>query len=76
MILQALTEYYEVLQKQGKAAAPGWGPVKVSYTLYPGACGVHPDRAAAREKNRPGSADHVPARPGETNRGCCVQLPL
>lgn len=40
MILQALTEYYEVLQKQGKAAAPGWGPVKVSYTLYLGEGGT------------------------------------
>lgn len=34
MILQALAEYYEALQKQGKAAAPGWGPVRVSLALY------------------------------------------
>ena len=34
MILQALAEYYEALQQQGKAAAPGWGPVKVSFALY------------------------------------------
>ena len=34
MILQALAEYYEALQRQGKAAAPGWGPVKVSFALY------------------------------------------
>ena len=34
MILQALAEYYQSLQAQGKAAAPGWGPVKVSFALY------------------------------------------
>ena len=31
MILQALTEYYRALERQGKIAAPGWGPVKVSF---------------------------------------------
>lgn len=34
MILQALAEYYGALEKQGKAAPPGWGPVKVSFALY------------------------------------------
>ena len=48
MILQALTEYYEVLQKQGKAAAPGWGPVKVSYTLYLGEGGTLERVASSR----------------------------
>ena len=33
MILQALTEYYQVLYRQGKIAAPGWGPVKVTFAL-------------------------------------------
>ena len=33
MILQALTEYYQALEREGKIAAPGWGPVKVSYAL-------------------------------------------
>ena len=33
MILQALTEYYRALERQGKIAAPGWGPVKVSFAL-------------------------------------------
>ena len=33
MILQALTEYYQVLVQEGKIAAPGWGPAKVSFTL-------------------------------------------
>ena len=33
MILQALTEYYRALEQQGKIAAPGWGPVKVSFAL-------------------------------------------
>ena len=31
MILQALTDYYRALERQGKIAAPGWGPVKVSF---------------------------------------------
>lgn len=34
MILQALAEYYKALEKRGEAAAPGWGPVKVSFALY------------------------------------------
>ena len=34
MILQALTEYYQSLAQAGKIAAPGWGPVKVSFALY------------------------------------------
>lgn len=33
MILQALTEYYHVLEREGKIAAPGWSPVKVSFAL-------------------------------------------
>ena len=33
MILQALTEYYQALEREGKIAAPGWSPVKVSYAL-------------------------------------------
>lgn len=34
MILQALTEYYQALERKGKIAAPGWSPIKVSYALY------------------------------------------
>ena len=33
MILQALASYYEALLRQKKVAAPGWGPVKVSFAL-------------------------------------------
>ena len=33
MILQALTDYYHVLEREGKIAAPGWAPVKVSFAL-------------------------------------------
>ena len=33
MILQALTEYYQALERAGKIDAPGWAPVKVSYAL-------------------------------------------
>ena len=33
MILQALTDYYHVLEREGEIAAPGWGPVKVSFVL-------------------------------------------
>lgn len=33
MILQALTRYYEDLQKRGDIAAPGWSPAKISYAL-------------------------------------------
>ncbi len=34
MILQALTAYYEDLERAGKVSAPGWGPAKISYVLY------------------------------------------
>lgn len=34
MILQALTRYYEDLRAQGKIAAPGWAPAKISLALY------------------------------------------
>ncbi len=34
MILQALVEYYEDLERAGKISAPGWGPAKISYVLY------------------------------------------
>ena len=40
MILQALTDYYRALERQGKIAAPGWGPVKVSFALCLGADGT------------------------------------
>ena len=40
MILQALAEYYSALQKQGKVASPGRGPVKVSFALYLGEDGT------------------------------------
>lgn len=33
MILQALTEYYETLDGQGKIARPGWAEVKVSWGI-------------------------------------------
>lgn len=33
MILQAMTDYYRVLEQAGKIDAPGWAPVKVSYAL-------------------------------------------
>ena len=33
MILQALTAYYQTLERAGKIAAPGWAPVKVSFAL-------------------------------------------
>ena len=33
MILQALTRYYEELEKQGKIARPGWSKTKISYAL-------------------------------------------
>lgn len=33
MILQALTEYYQALEREGKIDAPGWIKVKVSYAL-------------------------------------------
>ena len=33
MILQALTEYYEALVKQGKLDRPGWSKAKVSYAI-------------------------------------------
>ena len=33
MILQALTQYYEDLEKQGKIARPGWAKTKISYAL-------------------------------------------
>ena len=33
MILQALTQLFEDLVKQGKIARPGWSPAKISYAL-------------------------------------------
>ena len=33
MILQALTQYYQALEREGNIAAPGWSPVKVSFAL-------------------------------------------
>lgn len=33
MILQALTEYYKVLEGKGILAAPGWGAGKISFAL-------------------------------------------
>lgn len=33
MILQALTKYYEILVENGKIAAAGWDPVRVSYAI-------------------------------------------
>lgn len=33
MILQALTDYYQMLAERGKIALPGWSTVKVSYAL-------------------------------------------
>ena len=60
MILQALTEYYEVLQKQGKAASPGWGPVKVSYTLYLGEGGTL-ERVASIQTEQQRGKKTVPA---------------
>ncbi len=40
MILQALTEYYQALEREGKIAAPGWSPVKASFALCLGADGA------------------------------------
>lgn len=40
MILQALTEYYQALEREGKIAAPGWSPVKVSFALCLGTGGT------------------------------------
>ena len=36
MILQALTQHYQSLQREGKIASPGWAPTKVSYALWLG----------------------------------------
>ena len=33
MILQALTELFEDLVRQGKLSAPGWSNAKISYAL-------------------------------------------
>ena len=40
MILQALTEYYRVLEQEGRISAPGWGRVKVSFALCLDASGA------------------------------------
>ena len=82
MILQALTEYYQVLSRQGKIAAPGWSPVKVSFALCIGEDGdagtghLHPDRAAAGEKNCVGTASPLPPRAGEAVQRRGRQLSL
>ena len=33
MILQALTRYYEALERQGKIARPGWAKQRIGYAL-------------------------------------------
>lgn len=33
MILQALVEYYEALERKGKITSPGWCRAKVAYGL-------------------------------------------
>ena len=82
MILQALTDYYRVLERQGKIAAPGWSPVKVSFALCIGDDGtleqvidIQTEQAAGKEDGA-GSANPLPPRACEADGGRGRQLPL
>ena len=63
MILQALTEYYQVLYRQGKdrrpGVEPGQGDVRPVYwgRWKPGTGHRHPDRAGSGEKDCAGSSN-------------------
>ena len=52
MILQSLTEYYQALEREGKIAAPGWSPVKVSFALYLGNNGI-PEQIISMQTEQP-----------------------
>lgn len=82
MILQALTDYYRVLEQAGKIDAPGWAPVKVSYALLLSENGtleqvidIQTGTAAGKEDGFR-AADPLPPRACETNGGSGRQLPL
>ena len=70
MILQALTEYYQALEREGKIAAPGWSPVKVSYALCLAMNGTL-ERVdfMQTEKDSPCTPEYFPPCSGQTNRG-------
>ena len=80
MILQALTDYYRVLEQAGKIDAPGWAPVKVSYALLLSENGTLEQVLDIQTEQPRGkkmvSADPLPPRACETNGGSGRQLPL
>ena len=81
MILQALTDYYRVLEQAGKIDAPGWAPVKVSYALLLSENGtleqvIDIQTEQPRGKDGFRAADPLPPRACETNGGSGRQLPL
>ena len=82
MILQALTDYYRVLEQAGKIDAPGWAPVKVSYALLLSENGTL-EQVIDIQTEQPRGKKMVSApqilslpRACETNGGSGRQLPL
>ena len=75
MILQALTEYYQALEREGKIAAPGWSSVKVSYALCLAMNGTlecvdFMQTEQPKGKKIPCTPEYFPPCSGQTNRGC------
>ena len=54
MILQALTQLFADLQRQGKIASPGWAPAKISYALCLDQNGVLTQVSPQREEKQSG----------------------
>ena len=54
MILQALTQLFADLQRQGKIASPGWAPAKISYALCLDQNGVLTQVNPQREEKQSG----------------------
>ena len=82
MILQALTDYYRVLEQAGKIDAPGWAPVKVSYALLLSENGtleqvidIQTEQPRGKKMASAPQILSLPA-PVETNGGSGRQLPL
>ena len=82
MILQALTNYYQVLNRRGKIAAPGWSPVKVSFALCIGEDGTLERVIGIQTQQARGNKTvlappgHFPPGAGEAYRRSSRQLPL
>lgn len=82
MILQALTEYYQALERERKIDAPGWTKVKVSYALCLAVDGTlervdfMQTEQPRGKKNGPCTPEYFAPCPCETDGWCGGQLSL